>query len=112
MALKAVHNPESFVWGPTATSAAGQAGVTGIISTSTRKSFNSEVELVGGDGELIDVLYSGAENTITETKYGDTFVHAIGGGTYDTGITVKQSIQYSNEDATRVTVEKLQKNTD
>jgi hypothetical protein len=110
MALKEVENLDSFVWGPTSDSAPGTAGLTGIISKSTQNSFQSEVELVGGDGELIDVLYSGAESTVTETKYGTTFDHTtIGAGTYDTGITTKVSIQYSNEDATKVVTEKLQK---
>jgi hypothetical protein len=110
MALKEVENTDSFVWGPTSDSVAGTPGLAGIISKSTQNSFQSEVELVGGDGELVDVLYSGAESTVTETKYGTTFEHAaIGAGDYSSGITTKVSIQYSNEDATKVVTEKLKK---
>jgi hypothetical protein len=110
MALKAVDNPRSLVWGPTAESRAGEAGLSGVISTTIQSSFQSEVEVVGGDGELVDKVYSGPEQTVTETKYGNTFGHTtIGAGTYENGITIKSSIQYSNEDATKIVEEKLKK---
>lgn len=110
MALKAVDNPENLVWGPTADSAPGQGGLNGVISRTIQSSFQSEVEVVGGDGELVDKIYSGPEQTVTETKYGNTFGHTtLGAGTYADGITIKSSIQYSNEDATKIVEEKLKK---
>jgi hypothetical protein len=111
MALKEVENDGGYAWGPTSDSAPGAAGLSGVISKSTQNSFQSEVELVGGDGELVDVLYSGSESTVTETKYGTTFEHGtIGTGTYTgDGIIAKVSVQYSNEDASKVVTERLKK---
>ena len=108
MALKAIHNPEDLVWGPEGAKVAGGVGLSGVISKSTQRSYQSEVELVGADGELVDVCYSGAEESITETKYGDEFEHGeVGSGSYAEGIITKVSIQYSNEDASKMVTEKI-----
>ena len=108
MALKRVEG--NYVWGPEANSAAGSAGLTGIISKSTQRKFSSEVEIVGGDGELVDVVYTGGEETVTETKYATAFNHsALGAGTYATGITTRVSMQYTNEDMSKEEVEKIKK---
>jgi hypothetical protein len=107
MALKRVEG--TFVFGPEG-AGAGQAGMSGVIAKSTQRKFTSEVELVGGDGELADVVYSGPEETTTETKYDSTFNHGqLGSGAYGTGIIIRASISYSNEDMAKVEVEKIKK---
>lgn len=112
MALKKVEG--SFVFGPkgadTGTQTSGESGISGVIATSKQRKYSSEVEVVGGDGELVDVVYSGPEETIVETKYESTFNHTdIGSGSYDQGIIIRRSIQYSNEDMAKTETEKIKK---
>jgi len=108
MALKRVEG--NFVDGPKGDSQAGQSGLGGVIATSTQRKYSSEVEVIGGDGELVDVVYSGPEETIVETSYSSTFNHSqIGGGSYAAGIITRTSIQYSNEDMSKVETEKVKK---
>jgi hypothetical protein len=83
-----------------------------ILSRSVQKKYGSEVEIVKGNGEVDDVVYSGAENTITETKISNAFTFPatkIGDGNLTNGgITTKISLQASNEDLVRITEEKLE----
>lgn len=99
----------SFVFGPEA-AGAGNPGF-GIISTSKQKRYGSEVEIVGPDGELIDVVYSGAEETITTTEYTDsTTIESTPMGDGDLngdGLLTRLSLQLSNEDMAKVEKERL-----
>ena len=83
-----------------------------ILSRSTQKKYGSEVEIVKGNGEVNDVIYSGAENTVTETKIIDSITfpaEKIGDGTLTSGgIITRISLQASNEDLVRVEMEKLE----
>lgn len=108
MALKRVEG--NFVFGPKGDSQAGQSGLGGVIATSKQRKYSSEVEVIGGDGELVDVVYSGAEETLVETSYSNSFNHGqIGSGSYASGIITRTSIQYSNEDMSKVETEKVKK---
>lgn len=83
-----------------------------ILSKSTQKRYGSEVEIVKGDGEIHDVIYSGAETMITQEKIQDTISlpnTALGSGDIgQTGVLMRVSLQASNEDLVRVTEERLQ----
>jgi hypothetical protein len=86
-----------------------------ILSRSVQKKYGSEVEIVKGNGEVNDVIYSGKENTITETKIIDSITFPtdaaslIGSGTLTNGgIITRISLQASNEDLVRVETEKLE----
>ena len=108
MAIKKVDG--NLVWGPEGKNAAGASGLTGIIATSKQQKYSSEVEVIGADGETVDVVYTGAEETITETKYSTTFDHAtVGSGTYATGLITRVSLQSTNEDMSKSEVEKIKK---
>ena len=100
---------DNFVFGPEA-SGAGSSGF-GIISTNKQKRYGSEVEIVGPDGELVDVVLSGAEETISTTEYQDsaTFpAETIGSGTLNgDGVLTRISLQLSNEDLAKVEKERL-----
>ena len=90
----------------------GFGGNTELLSKTTQRRYGSEVEIVKGDGEVHDVIYSGAESTVTETKYSDAFdfegAETIGAGELnDGGVTTRISLQASNEDLVRVETEKL-----
>lgn len=99
----------AYVFGPEA-DGAGNPGL-GIISTSKQKRYGSEVEIVGPDGEIVDVVYSGAEETITTTEY--TEATAIGndemgsGNLNGDGVLTRLSLQLSNEDMAKVEKERL-----
>jgi hypothetical protein len=83
-----------------------------ILSKTTQRRYGSEVEIVKGNGEVNDVIYSGAENTITETKIQDAFKFGsekMGDGTLNSGgVLTRMSLQASNEDLVRVEQEKLE----
>jgi hypothetical protein len=99
----------AFVFGPEA-DGAGTPGF-GIISTNRQKRYGSEVEITGPDGELIDVVYSGAEETITTTEYTQATTvdaTAMGDGNLNTdGVLTRVSLQLSNEDMAKVEKERL-----
>lgn len=99
----------AYVFGPEA-DGAGQPGM-GIISTSRQKRYGSEVEIVGPDGEIVDVVYSGAEETITTTEYTESTAiegTAMGDGDLnDDGVLTRVSLQLSNEDMAKVEKERL-----
>ena len=100
---------ESFVFGPEA-NGAGQSGF-GIISTNKQKRYGSEVEIVGPNGEIVDVVLSGAEETISTTEYQDSTAfpsETIGSGTLNNdGVLTRVSLQLSNEDLAKVEKERL-----
>jgi hypothetical protein len=79
-----------------------------ILSKSIQKKFGSRVEVVNGNGVIDDVIYSGEETSITETKVG-TLIDAVGNGNVSdaNGIVIRSSIKYSNEDVARVETERL-----
>ena len=81
-------------------------GNVNILSKSIQAKFGSRVEVVNGNGVITDVIYSGEETMITETKIA-TVRDVIGDGDLNTGITIRSSIKYSNEDVSRVETEKL-----
>lgn len=98
-----------YVFGPEA-AGAGDPGM-GIISTSRQRRYGSEVEIVGPDGEVVDVVYSGAEETITTTEYTETTTiedTELGDGGLNTdGVLTRVSLQLSNEDMAKVEKERL-----
>jgi hypothetical protein len=79
-----------------------------ILSKSIQKKFGSRVEVVNGNGVIDDVIYSGEETSITETKVG-TLIDVVGNGNVSdaNGIVIRSSIKYSNEDVARVETERL-----
>ena len=83
-----------------------------VLSRSTQKRYGSEVEIVKGNGEVNDVIYSAPENTITETKIQESIsfpATKIGDGNLTSGgIVTRIALQASNEDLVRVETEKLE----
>lgn len=75
-----------------------------VISRTITKRYSSEVEVVGGDGELVDVIYSGAETTETDTRIGNDFDSM---GAQGSTATIRSRVEVSNEDVARTTTEKL-----
>lgn len=108
MALKRATGSDLLVFG---TKVGGGIDID-VLSRSTQKKYGSEVEIVKGNGEVNDVIYSGAENTITETKIIDSITFPttkIGDGTLTNGgIVTRIALQASNEDLVRVETEKLE----
>lgn len=74
------------------------------ISKTISKRYSSEVEVVNGQGDLEDVIYSGAETTETEVRIGDTFATL---GATGSVATTRSRVEVSNEDVARTTTEKL-----
>jgi hypothetical protein len=101
---------DAFVFGPEGNGAPATGGL-GIISKSTQRRYGSEVEIVGKDGELVDKIYSGAEDTITTTEYVSATTmptDVLGSGTLtSTGVLTRVALQLSNEDLARVEKETL-----
>jgi len=81
-----------------------QSATGDVISKTISKRYASEVEVVGSDGELTDVIYSGEETTETETALGDTFAAL---GATGSVATTRSRVEVSNEDVAKVTTEKL-----
>jgi len=106
MALK--RSGEAFVFGPQG-EGEGAAGM-GIISKSTQRKYGSEIEIVGGDGEIVDKVYSGAEDTIVTTEYVSSTAmptDVLGDGDLTAGVLTRVSLQLSNEDMAKVEKETL-----
>ena len=83
-------------------------GNANILSKSIQTKFGSRVEVVNGNGVIQDVIYSGEETSITETKVGANIDNVGSGNVSDAnGIVIRSSIKYSNEDVSRVETEKL-----
>jgi len=80
------------------------AGASGVISQTISKRYSSEVEVVDGQGELADVIYSGEEMTVTETSIGSDFESM---GAQGNTATIRSRVEISNEDVARTTNEKL-----
>ena len=99
---------DAFVFGPEG-NGVGAAGL-GIISKSTQRKYGSEIEIVGGDGELVDKVYSGAEDTVVTTEYVSSTAmptDALGTGSLAAGVLTRVSLQLSNEDMAKVEKEML-----
>jgi hypothetical protein len=99
---------DAFVFGPEG-NGVGAAGM-GIISKSTQRKYGSEIEIVGGDGELVDKVYSGAEDTVVTTEYVSSTAmptDALGTGSLTAGVLTRVSLQLSNEDMAKVEKEML-----
>jgi hypothetical protein len=97
-----------YVFGPKG-AGAGAPGA-GVISTSTNRRYGSENEVVGGDGEILDIIYSGAEEGITEVSTGAAATlntGDIGTGSATAGVVIRRKIDLSNEDMAREEVEKI-----
>lgn len=71
------------------------------VQKTISKKYASEVEVVGGDGELLDVIYSGAETTTSSTTIGSE----IGSLSAGSDTTSRVRVEYSNEDVARTTTE-------
>lgn len=73
------------------------------VQKTISKKYASEVEVVGGDGDLLDVIYSGAETTTSATAIGATI------GTLSAGSNTvsRVRVEFSNEDVARTTTETL-----
>lgn len=98
---------KSLVFGPTG---GGPGQKQGVISQTTQRRYSSENEVVGGDGEVFDIVYSGEEDSVTETKVGGSTTlntNDIGTGSGTTGVVIRRKIDLSNEDMVRVEEEKL-----
>jgi hypothetical protein len=99
-----IRTGKTYVFGPTG---AGAGSSTGVVSKSTQRRYGSENEVVGGDGEIFDIIYSGEEEAITETTMGNaTTLEMSGIGTGNPTI-IRRKIDLSNEDMVRVEEEKL-----
>ena len=81
-------------------------GNANILSKSIQKKFSSEVEVVDGNGVIIDIIYSGAEQTETTTEVGDALAN-VGTGDMSSGIITRSSVKYSNEDVVKMETEKI-----
>jgi hypothetical protein len=81
-------------------------GNANILSRSIQKKFSSEVEVVDGNGVIVDIIYSGAEQTETTTEVGDNIAN-VGTGDINTGIITRSSVKYSNEDVIKTETEKI-----
>lgn len=75
----------------------------GITAKTINKRFSSEVEVVGGDGELLDVIYTGGETSTTNTEIGPSI------GELDAAsiATIRTRVDFSNEDVARTQTETL-----
>jgi hypothetical protein len=83
--------------------ALGVSGTGNAVAKKITKRFSSEVEVVSPRGVLQALLYSGEEESITETILGSSLV-ALGG----TGeIVIRSSVKLSNEDVAKQEVEKI-----
>ena len=99
---------DSYEFGPEG-NGAGQPGL-GVISKSTQRRYGSEVEIMGGDGEIVDKVYSGAEDTVVTTEYVNSTqmpTDQLGSGDIRTGVLTRVSLQLSNEDMAKVEKEML-----
>ena len=82
-------------------------GDVNVMSKSTQSKFGSRVEIVNGNGVIDDIIYSGEETNITETKIAN-HRDAIGNGELgDDGVVIRSSIKFSNEDVSKVETERL-----
>jgi hypothetical protein len=78
-----------------------------VFQQSEKRRYGSEVEVVDGLGKLVDIIYSGEEITVTETKIGTALDAVDGQGDLNTGIITRSSLKFSNEDVSKVETEKL-----
>ena len=78
-----------------------------VFQKSEKRRYGSEVEVVDGLGKLVDIIYSGEEVTINETKVGSALDVVDGTGNLSDGIITRSTLRYSNEDVSKVETEKL-----
>jgi VIT1/CCC1 family predicted Fe2+/Mn2+ transporter len=79
----------------------GAAG--NVIQKTISKRYSSENEVLESDGDLSDVIYSGAETVETETAIGSNIgTLAATGNT----ITNRVRVEFSNEDVAKTVTEK------
>lgn len=113
MALKLAAGSRAFKFG---IGGSGDDASNKIVSKTIQKSFDSENEVMSGSGGVKDVVYSGQQEQITETKYAgaDWFNElkistefgsdgALGGE----GVVTSYKAELSNEDLVKVTLERL-----
>ena len=80
------------------------SGGGGVTAKTINKRFSSETEVVGDDGDLLDVIYTGGETSTTDTSIGDSVGTLSAGGNT---ITVRSRVEFSNEDVARTQTESL-----
>lgn len=74
-----------------------------VIQKTTSKRYSSENEVLKADGDLSDIIYSGAETVESETAIGSNLgTLAATGNT----ITSRVRVEFSNEDVAKTTTEK------
>ena len=80
------------------------SGATGnIIQKTTTKRDSSENEVLKADGDLSDVIYSGAETVESETSIGSNLGTLSATGNT---ITNRVRVEFSNEDVAKTTTER------
>jgi hypothetical protein len=81
---------------------------------SVDSSYTTQIEIVDGQGELIDIVYGGQEDKITATEFtgvtGSSSLSGLG-GSYSaggaTGYITKVNFSQSNEDVAKTTIEAI-----
>jgi hypothetical protein len=81
---------------------------------SVDSSYTTQIEIVDGTGELIDIIYGGEEHKITATEFtgvsGSTSIGALG-ATYSaggvSGYITKVNYSTSNEDVAKTNIEAI-----
>ena len=85
-------------------------GSADVYRKSERHAFGSSVDVVDGQGKLIDIIYAGKEITITELASanggGGGNSGNIGDGSLEAGIITKRRRILSNEDMEKIETEK------
>lgn len=84
-------------------------GSADVYRKSERHAFGSSVDVVDGQGKLIDIIYAGKEITITElasANGGGGNSANLGEGSLETGIITKRRRILSNEDMEKIETEK------
>lgn len=76
-----------------------------VFRRSTRLAFGSSVEVVDGQGKLVDIAYAGKEETFTEVKKGAP-TGSVGDGDMTSGVTLKIRHLMTNEDIEKTEIEK------
>lgn len=75
------------------------------ISKTTSKRYSSEVEVLNNEGELQDVIYSGAETVVSRTEIGSNIGNLSASGST---ATTRIRVEFSNEDVAKVTTDETE----
>jgi hypothetical protein len=74
-----------------------------VIQKTTSKRYSSENEVLKADGDLADIIYSGAETVESETTIGSNLGNLTATGNT---LTSRVRVEFSNEDVAKTTTEK------